>query len=381
VASGCTAWAAVIAAGLEAPAPRAVPDDLALLPYTSGSTGLPKGCEHSHRSFQHNTQGLLHWHIQSAATVFMGLPPMYHVSGLMHCVHSPIWCGGLVVPLPRWDRGLALRLIQRYGVSHLGIAPTAVIDLLASPELDAFDLSSVKRVTSGGATMPKEVWHRLKGATGLEFVEAYGMTESAATALLNPVERPKPECAGIPFFDTEALVADPVTLQPLPQGEAGEILLRGPQIFRGYWGRPQDTEAAFAEIDGVRFYRSGDIGFTDPDGYYFMTDRLKRMINASGLKVWPAEVESKLYDHPAVREACVIAAPDPYRGETVKAVLALREGSAASAEDIIAWARERMAAYKVPRIIEFVDALPKSPVGKILWRELQDREKQKETGA
>jgi fatty-acyl-CoA synthase len=362
-----------------APEPLAMADDLALLPYTSGSTGMPKGCEHAHRSFQHNIQGLLHWHMMSAGTVFMGLPPMYHVSGLMHCVHSPVYTGGMVVPVPRWDRTLVPQLVRHYGVTHFGVAPTAVIDMLANPDFNAADLASVKRITSGGATMPAALWHRLKAATGLEFVEAYGATETAATAILNPVDRPKPECAGIPFFNTHALVVDPVSLQPVAPGESGEILISGPQLFRGYWGKPRDTADAFAEIDGRRYYRSGDIGRVDEEGYFFMTDRLKRMINASGFKVWPAEVEAKLYEHPSVREACVIGAADAYRGETVKAVIALRDGAAPDDAGIIAWARQQMAAYKVPRIIEFVEALPKSPVGKILWRELQDRENQKET--
>lgn len=374
--SGCTRWTDVMAAGLSAPAPEAGPDDLALLPYTSGSTGAPKGCEHPHRTFMHTAVGLSHWHGQNAATVFLGLPPMYQVSGLANSVHCPVYAGGLVVPVPRWDRELALRLIARYRVSHLAIAPTACIDLLANPDLARHDLSSLRRVTSGGAAMPQEVWRRLRDATGLPFVEAYGMTEAAATTHINPVGRPKPQCLGLPFFDTHSIVVDPETLAARGPMEPGEILVRGPQIFRGYWGRPGDTAAAFAEIDGVRWYRSGDIGYVDDEGYFFMTDRLKRMINASGFKVWPAEVETRLYEHPDVLEACVIAAPDPYRGETVKAVVVLRAGRAeqVAEADIIAWSRARMAAFKAPRIVEFVDALPKSPVGKILWRALQDRE-------
>lgn len=379
--SGCTSWQDALAANHRAPAPEAGTDDLALLPYTSGSTGMPKGCEHAHRSFQHNIQGGTLWHNFSASTVFLGLPPMYHVSGLLHCVSSPIYSGGQVVIVPRWDRRLVPQLIRHYGVTHFGVAPTAIIDLLADPAFDRSMLASVKRTTSGGATMPAALWHQLKERAGLEFIEAYGMTESAATALLNPGERPKPECAGIPFFDTLAMAADPVTQQPLKPGETGEIWLSGPQIFRGYWGKPADTEAAFVEHEGRRWYRSGDIGYQDEEGYWFMTDRLKRMINASGFKVWPAEVEAKLYEHPAVREACVVASPDPYRGETVKAVLSLKDGTSLTVEELAAWARERMATYKVPRILEIVEALPKSPVGKILWREVQDREKHKETQA
>ena len=381
--SGCVPWKEALAEGLAAPAPEATPDDLALLPYTSGSTGLPKGCEHTHRTFMHTATGLSLWHGQSAATVFLGLPPMYQVSGLANSVHCPVFVGGTVVPMPRWDRTLALRLIERYRVSHVAIAPTACIDLLASPDLGRHDLSSARRFTSGGAAMPQEVWRRLNEAIGLPFIEAYGMTEAAATTHINPVERPKPQCLGVPFFDTGSMVADPETLEPRGPMEAGEILVRGPQMFRGYWGRPRDTEAAFVEIDGARWYRSGDIGYADAEGYFFMTDRLKRMINASGFKVWPAEVETKLYEHPDVLEACVIAAPDPYRGETVKAVLTLRPGreSGATAERIIEWCRARMAPYKAPRVVEFVDALPKSPVGKILWRELQDREKARAAGA
>jgi fatty-acyl-CoA synthase len=380
---GCVPWAEVIAADLGAPAPEATEHDLALLPYTSGSTGLPKGCEHPHSTFQHTATGLVLWHGQTAATVFLGLPPMYQVSGIANCLHCPVISGGTVVPVPRWERGLALRLIERYRVSHLAIAPTACIDMLASPDLPGHDLTSLRRVTAGGAPMPEEVWRRLREATGLPFIEAYGMTEAAATTHINPIERPKPQCLGIAFFDTDVAVVNPETLEDCRQGEAGEILVRGPQMFRGYWGLPKETEAAFVERDGVRWYRSGDIGYADDEGYYFMTDRLKRMINASGFKVWPAEVETKLYEHPDVLEACVVSSPDPYRGETVKAVVTLKAGRAGQVtpEAITEWARGRMAAYKVPRVVEFVDSLPKSPVGKILWRELQDREKARAPGS
>ena len=374
--SGTVAWTDVIDAGARPDAPLARPDDLALLPYTSGSTGRPKGCAHTHRSFMHTTAGLALWHGQTAETVFLAVPPMYQVSGLANSVNCPVHVGGTIVPLPRWDRKLALQLIQRYRAAHVALAPTACIDLLASPDLTAYDLSSIRRVTSGGAAMPAEVWKRLRETLGLPFIEAYGMTEAAATTHINPIEHPKPQCLGIPFFDTDARIVDPETLAPKGPMETGEIVVRGPQLFQGYWQRPEETAAAFIEIDGARYYRSGDIGHVDEEGYFFMTDRLKRMINASGFKVWPAEIESRLYEHPDVLEACVVASPDAYRGETVKAIVVLRPGrrGRVSERDIIEWSRARMAAYKYPRIVEFVDALPKSPVGKVLWRALQERE-------
>ncbi|MBU6436601.1 MAG: AMP-binding protein, partial [Betaproteobacteria bacterium] len=192
----------------------------------------------------------------------------------------------------------------------------------------------------------------------------------------NPPDAAKLQCLGIPYLGTDARVVHPDTLAELPPGEVGEIIICGPQVFKGYWQRPEATEAAFVEFEGKRFFRSGDLGRTDDDGYFFITDRLKRMINASGFKVWPAEVETMLFKHPAVQEACIIAAHDAYRGETVKAVVVLREAfkGTTSADDIIAWSREHMAAYKVPRLVEFVDVLPKSGSGKVMWRLLQEKE-------
>jgi fatty-acyl-CoA synthase len=177
-------------------------------------------------------------------------------------------------------------------------------------------------------------------------------------------------------FDVDSRVIDPITLQELPQGETGEIVVNAPQVMQGYWRNPQATEEAFIELDGKRFLRTGDLGHIDEDGYFFMTDRLKRMINASGYKIWPAEVEALMYRHPAIHEVCVIGVKDEKRGETVKALVvpnAAPEGTI-SAQEIIDWAREQMAAYKAPRIVEFVASLPKSGSGKILWRKLQEED-------
>ncbi len=375
VPSGCIGWQDTLTDRAYQPVDRK-PDDLALLNFTSGSSGAPKGCMHTHQTFMHTTVGLSTWHGHAPGTVFLGVAPMYQVAGLVVGVNCAIYVGGTVVPLPRWDRKLAAKLIQHYKIRFAGIAPTAIIDLLALPELDQYDLGSLKRVSFGGASMPESVWQRMQERLGLSFIEAYGLTETAATTHINPVDRPKRQCLGVPYFDTESLIIDPETLQPLPIGEQGEIVMRGPQIFKGYWNRPEDTAAAFVEVDGKAWFRSGDMGYVDDEGYFFMTDRLKRMINASGFKVWPAEVESTLYGHPAIHEVCVIGATDTYRGETVKAVVVLREEARGKVteQQIIDWARERMAAYKYPRVVKFALGLPKSPVGKVLWRELQDLE-------
>ena len=374
--NGSIDWAAVISAGHAPLAESAAPDSLAILGYTSGSTGSPKACMHTHRTFMHNVAGNTVWHGFTAGTIFLGMAPMYQVSGLLISVNCAIFAGGTVVPVLRWDRDLVARLIAHYRISYAGLAPTAINDLISSPDFERYDLSSVRRMSSGGSTMPAQIWKRLNEELKIPFIEAYGLTETAGTTLLNPTERPKPQCLGVPFFDTDVRIMEPISGKLLGRDEPGEIIISAPQVFKGYWNMPEATEQAFVEMEGKRFFRSGDIGRYDDEGYFFMTDRLKRMINASGFKVWPAEIETKLYEHPDVLEACVVGAADPYRGETVKAFILLRPESQGrvTGTDIQAWAKQRMAAYKYPRVIEFVDALPKSPVGKILWRELQDRE-------
>jgi len=292
--------------------------------------------------------------------------------GVLGVVHS----GSTHILMPRWDRELAGRLISRYGVTHWTCIPTMVIDLFGSPNYKSFDLSSLRYISGGGAAMPHAVAQRLQDEFGLTFAEGYGLTETAAPSHANPPERAKLQCLGIPIFGVDSRVVDPATMQELPVGEIGEIITRGPMVFKGYWRHPEATKDAFVEFEGKTFFRTGDLGRMDEEGYFFMTDRLKRMINASGYKVWPAEVEMLLYRRPAVQEACIIAARDAYRGETVKAVVVLRAEAKdrTKAEDITAWARENMAAYKVPKIVEFVESLPKSGSGKVMWRLLQDEE-------
>ncbi|MGO4331027.1 long-chain fatty acid--CoA ligase [Cupriavidus sp. 2TAF22] len=371
-------WMQADAAGHRPRADEAGYDTLCMLAYTSGTTGHPKGCMHTHGTLMSAAVGSQLWRSASPDSVTLSVAPMFHLLGMQNGIHAPLYLGATIVLLPRWDRALAAELIERYQVTTWGAPPAMLVDFFAQPDIAQRDLSSLAYLGGGGAAMPDAVATMLQERFGLPYVEAYGLTESAAFLLSNPRHRPKRECLGIATFGVDARVIDPHTLAELPQGEVGEIITHGAQIMLGYWRNPQANAESFIEIGGKRFLRTGDLGFMDADGYFFMRDRLKRMINASGFKVWPAEVENLLYGHPAIHEACVIAARDERRGETVKAVVALKAAARgtpeASAEQIMAWCRERLAAYKVPRIVSFVDALPKSATGKIQWRALQEQE-------
>jgi len=369
-------WADALAAGHRPGPHTAQPDDLALLPYTSGTTGLPKGCMHTHRTLMHNVMGGGLWGHAGAEAVSLAVVPMFHITGFVYGCMGPAAGGSTAVILPRWDRELAGRLISRYQVSHWTCIPTMIIDLFGSPNYASFDLSSLRYVSGGGAAMPQAVAERLQKEFNITFAEGYGLTETAAPTHANPPERAKLQCLGMPIFGTDSRIIDPDTLAELPPGQVGEIVTNGPQVFKGYWGHADATQASFMQIDGRPFFRTGDLGQMDDEGYFFITDRLKRMINASGFKVWPSEVELLLFRCPAVQEACVIATRDAYRGESVKAVVVLRAEArgVTTPEHIIAWAREHMAAYKVPRQVEFADALPKSGSGKVMWRLLQEKE-------
>jgi fatty-acyl-CoA synthase len=373
-----THWRDAMTAKLKADAPTAGPDDLAVLPYTSGTTGLPKGCMHTHRTIMHNIVSGSLWGDGSPESVSLAVVPMFHITGMLYGLHIPIYLGSCAVIMPRWDRDLAGRLISRYRVNSWTMVPTMIIDLLGSPNVANYDLTSLAYIGGGGAAMPQAVAENLWQKFGLRFVEGYGLTETAAPSHSNPPDAPKQQCLGVPYIGVDSRVVNPDTLALCAIGESGEILIHGPQVFKGYWQNRAATEAAFVEIDGKSFFRSGDMGRVDEEGYFFMTDRLKRMINASGFKVWPAEVEALFFRHPAVQEACIISTKDAYRGESVKAVIVLRANAKDTTEkEIVDWAHANMAAYKAPRVVEFVDALPKSGSGKVMWRALQELEAEK----
>jgi fatty-acyl-CoA synthase len=369
-------WQAALAAG-HAPAPHtAGPDDLAALPYTSGTTGHPKGAMLTHANLLATSTGACAWIQSSSEAVVLGVLPMFHLTGMQANMNTPIQLGATSVLMTRWDRDVAAELIQRCRVTSVTGITTMIVDFLAKPDLASYDLSSLTRIGGGGAAMPEAVAAKLQERVGLPFLEGYGLTETAAPSHANPPHRPKRQCAGIPYFDTDSRVVDPVTLAELGPKEVGEIITHGPQVFQGYWKQPKASADAFIEHDGKKFFRTGDLGYYDEEGYFFITDRLKRMINASGFKVWPAEVEAMLYAHPDIQEACVIGTRDAHRGETVKAVVVLKPEARGRLrpEDICDWAKERMAAFKYPRVVEFVDALPKTGTGKVFWRKLQEEE-------
>jgi len=370
------AWASALQGEVELGPVTAQSEDLAVLPYTSGTTGLPKGCMHTHGTIMHNAMSSGLWANGTPENKCLCVVPMFHITGMVSVMHATIFMGATLILMPRWDRDLAGRLISKWKVTHWTNIPTMVIDLLGSANMAQFDLTSLQNIGGGGAAMPEAVAQRLIDQFGLRYIEGYGLTETAAPSHSNPPDAPKKQCLGIPFMSVDARVVDPETLKELPQGESGEIVMAGPQIFKGYWKRPEAPASAFFERDGKSFFRSGDMGRIDEEGYFFMTDRLKRMINASGFKVWPAEVEALMFKHPAIQEACIISTKDAYRGESVKAVVVLRSThkGQVSEQDIIDWCRDTMAVYKVPRVVEFLEVLPKSGSGKVMWRALQEAE-------
>lgn len=375
--AGVTLWQDMLRQNLKPGPLTAGPNDLCVMPYTSGTTGNPKGCMHTHRSAMANAVGSMQWFSGTADNVNLAVLPFFHVTGMQGSMSGPLYLGSTIVLLTRWDREVVAECIQRHRITSLQLITTMAVDLLAWPKLPEYDLSSLRGVRGGGAAMPEALAQKMKEIIGLPYVEGYGLSETLAASHINPPERPKKQCLGIPMYGVDSRVVDPVSFQELPVGEVGEIVTHAPNLMQGYWNNAQATRDAFVEIDGKHFLRTGDLGKIDEDGYFFMVDRLKRMINASGFKVWPAEVEALLYQHPAIQEACVIGAYDPKRGETVKAVIVLRDSwrGKVSEQEIVDWAHDNMAAYKSPRIVQFTDALPKSGTGKVQWRALQEQEK------
>ncbi|MDR7152721.1 fatty-acyl-CoA synthase [Hydrogenophaga palleronii] len=374
--AGVHRFADALAAAHAPLAGESSPDDLAVLPYTSGTTGHPKGCCHSHRTLLASNLASQVWRGLHGDAVFLCVAPLFHMLGMQNGMNMPLTLGATIVMMPRWNAAQAVELVERHRVTVWTAPPAMVIDFFAQPDAQTRDLSSLALLSGGGAAMPEAVATLLSERFGLQYNEAYGLSETAAFLHANPVARGKRQCLGMPTQGVDSRIVDPVSLQELPPGEVGELVTRGEQVMSSYWCNPQADAAAFIELDGRRYFRTGDLAHVDEEGYFFMRDRLKRMVNASGFKVWPAEVESALYEHPAIHEACIVGVPDERRGETVKALIVLKpeHRGHVSEQDIIDWSRQRMAVYKAPRLVRFMESLPKSGTGKILWRELQAAE-------
>lgn len=351
-------------------------EDDCMIIYTSGSTGAPKGCLHTHNSANSCITYAGLWTETSENAVALAVVPFFHVTGLQLVVNMTIKMGGTVVILPRWNAESAATMIEQYQCSHWINVPVMVIDMVNNAKAMERDISSLKFIMGGGSAMPEAVAAKLFELCGIEYVEGYGLSETAAGGIVNPTTRPKRQCLGVPWINAQALIVDPETLKELKSGQAGEIIINSPQVFKSYWKNEEATKETLVQLQGKTWLRTGDLGYMDEDGYFFITDRIKRMINAAGYKVWPAEVEAALFKNESIQEVCIISSPEERRGETVKAVVVLKEDAigSVSQEDIIAWARQHLSAYKVPRTVEFVQALPRTATGKVNWRALQEAE-------
>lgn len=349
------------------------PEDIAVLTYTSGTTGPPKGAMNLHRNIVYASETFRRWRYMGRDDVILGLSPLFHATGLVCHIALSFASGAPLVLFYRFDPGTALELVERYRATFTAGAITAFIAMLADEERAKRDISSLRKIISGGAPIPPSVVEEFERNTGVYVYNGYGMTEATGPLHQLPVSRRAPVdpasgalSIGVPVFGTESRVVDDGGHE-VATGEIGEIVVAGPQVVPGYWHQPEETALAF--VDGM--LRTGDVGFMDDDGFFYLVDRKKDMINAAGFKVWPREVEDVLYEHEAVLEAAVVGVPDSYRGETVKAFVTLRGDAQAQPEDLINFCRERMAAYKYPRSVEIVTDLPKSASGKILRRELR----------
>ncbi len=360
---------------------RARPDDVAVLQYTGGTTGTPKGAMLTHRNLVANAMQTASW-LPAGSTGperVMGAIPLFHVYGLTAVMLFSIVKGNemILYPNPREIEAI-LKVIDKTKPGIFPGVPTMYIAILRHPKLAKYDLRSIRACISGAAPLPNEVRKQFEAATGGRLVEGYGLTEASPVTHCNPLNGVVKECIGIPFPDTDARIVDADDpTKEMPQGESGELAIRGPQVMKGYWNKPEETAAVVR--DG--WLLTGDIARMDTDGYFAIVDRKKDMILCSGYNVYPREVEEVLFMHPAVAQAAAIGVPDPYRGESVKAFVVLKAGKTATADEIIAFCKERLASFKVPKQVEFTNELPISLVGKVLRRELRERELAKASAA
>lgn len=347
--------------------------DLALVQYTGGTTGLAKGVMLTHYNLVANTIQSRLWCYKSrdGRERMLAALPFFHVFGLTVLLNLGIYAGNTLLLLPRFEIDQVLRTIKKKKPTQFPGAPTMYVAVINHPKIGRYDLSSINFCISGAAPLPRYVQERFEELTGGKLIEGYGLTEASPVTHANNIwELRKNGSIGLPFPDTEARYVDPETFEDVPVGQIGELAIRGPQVMQGYWNRPDETARAIR--DG--WLLTGDMGKQDEDGFCYVVDRLKDLIIAGGYNVYPREVEEVLYEHPDVEEASVAGVVDPYRGETVKAYVVLRPGAAADEEKLKLWCREKLAAYKAPKLYEFRESLPKTMSGKVLRRQLVDED-------
>ncbi len=356
--------------GSHHPAPEMVdrdPQDTAVILYTSGTTGKPKGAELTHSNLLSNVKETVALFDGTSDDVIFGGLPLFHSFGQMCGLNTAVTCGATLTLIPRFDPTKALEVLQRDKVTVMQGVPTMYVALLQHPEHNSFDTSTLRACVSGGASLPVEVLRGFERDFEAILLEGYGLSETSPVASFNHADRErKAGSIGTPIHGVQMRLVDN-DWNDVPEGEIGEIAIKGPNVMKGYWNRPDAT----ADVIQGDWFRTGDLAKRDADGYYFIVDRAKDMIIRGGYNVYPREVEEVLYEHPAVAEAAVVGVPDAEYGEEIGAAITLKPGATASAEEIAEFVKERIAAYKYPRIVWFIDeGLPKGPTGKILKREI-----------
>ncbi|HEX4060700.1 MAG TPA: long-chain fatty acid--CoA ligase [Streptosporangiaceae bacterium] len=349
------------------------PDDTAVILYTSGTTGQPKGAELTHANLDRNIEACVN-DIESLTPddVMFGGLPLFHVFGQTCGLNGAIKAGACLTLLPRFDAKKALEILVRDKVTVFGGVPTMFVALVHHPDHGDYDLSTLRLCVSGGAAMPVEVMNAFEKEFGCVVLEGYGLSETSPVASFNSADERRPGSVGKPIAGVEFRIVDDAD-NDVPDGEPGEIVIRGHNVMKGYWNKPEETASAMGGTGeaGGGWFHTGDVGKRDADGFYYIVDRKKEMIIRGGYNVYPREIEEVLYEHPAVAEAAVIGVPHAELGEEIAAVLALKPGQSASPQELRDYVKSKVAAYKYPRTVKIVDALPKGPTGKILKREIK----------
>ncbi|MDP6875530.1 MAG: long-chain fatty acid--CoA ligase [Alphaproteobacteria bacterium] len=355
-----------------APCPVDPADDVAVLLYTGGTTGLPKGAMLSHRNIVANTMQFAEWYaFEPGAETCIGALPMFHSGGMSGALNVPLYAGATILMFQHFRPAVIARAVEQYRATRLFGVPTMFIALLNNETAKNADYSSLRACRTSAAPLPASVKAAFDGLVGREvLIEGYGLTETSPLTHANPMHRAKPGSIGIPLPDTDAKVVDPDSGADLAVGEVGELVIRGPQVMKAYWNRPEETAEAMAG----GWFHTGDIAEMDAEGYFTIVDRKKDLINSAGYKIWPREVEEVIYTHPGVQLAAVTGQPDDYWGEVVKAFVVLKEGhrGQVAEADIVAFCKQSLVGYKVPRAVEFRDELPLSATGKMFRRLLKE---------